>query len=413
MDAFGDVGAWTDAPESYLPAPVINGRATQLGRYVYVVGGNDGSGPVADVWRAQILDPLEAPQVTTNLSITIDPTGLAEGTYIYRVSALFDATYDDNPDGESLASDPFVVRLPSVAPDNLQLTLEWTEVPGAAGYRIYRSDSGSGNEQWLADVMNGSADTRYTDVGDATDPAGVRPLPNGALGEWSAMPSLSTPREGASVSWGIDPADSGMAYLYVGGGYDGANALSSIEFLDIALVDEHDHDAGAWTTSTSTLQNGRWLAAGYRTTSELHGSVAPGETWIYFGMGQTTAGGVSSNIEAGLVSAGGELGSFQSVFGASNRAGYGAAAASDFLYAFGGDNGGPGTGADSTLLCDGGVGFGCLGRTSPQNGNWNATGTSLCTARYRLGAAQESSVIFAVGGDDGTGATATVDFTQY
>ncbi len=56
---------------------------------------------------------------------------------------------------------------------------------------------------------------------------------------------------------------------------------------------------------------------------------------------------------------------------------------------------------------------GCLGQFTPDVANWNATGTSLCTPRYRLGSAQESSVIFAVGGDDGTGATNTVDFTNF
>ena len=37
----------------------------------------------------------------------------------------------------------------------------------------------------------------------------------------------------------------------------------------------------------------------------------------------------------------------------------------------------------------------------------------MCEDRYRLASTQESSVIFAIGGDDNTGATNTVDFTQY
>ena len=222
-----------------------------------------------------------------------------------------------------------MVRLPSVAPDNLQLEIEWTPVAGAVGYRIYRSDSGTGNEEFLADVV----DNRYTDTGLPTDPLGLRPLSSGALGEWAAMPALSTPREGPAVSWGIDPVDPSTAYVYAGGGHDGTTALSSIEFLDVTLVDEHNQDAGVWTTSANTLQNGRYLGAGYRATPELNTSVFPGETWIYFGMGHTAAGGASSNIEAGLIDAGGELTAFQNVFGASNRAGHGAALASDFVYA--------------------------------------------------------------------------------
>ncbi|MBW2258447.1 MAG: IPT/TIG domain-containing protein, partial [Deltaproteobacteria bacterium] len=96
----------------YLPEPRSMAGVTRIGRYVYLLGGNDGSGPVDTALRAQILDPLAAPRID-DISVDVsdsDQTGLDGGTWIYRVSALYASDDDDNPGGESLPSDPFVVR---------------------------------------------------------------------------------------------------------------------------------------------------------------------------------------------------------------------------------------------------------------------------------------------------------------
>jgi hypothetical protein len=136
VDRYGGVGAWEELPTG-LPAPRTLATVARVGRYLYLVGGNDGSGPVATTLRAQVLDPLEAPSI---VDVDVEyGTGkeLGGGTWVYRVAAIFPSTYDDNPGGESLASDPFVVRLPDV-PDTLRVTLSWDAVPEASGYRIYR-----------------------------------------------------------------------------------------------------------------------------------------------------------------------------------------------------------------------------------------------------------------------------------
>ena len=85
------------------------------------------------------------------------------------------------------------------------------------------------------------------------------------------------------------------------------------------------------------------------------------------------------------------------------RAGFGAAGASDFLYAFGGQKGVPHSGGTSAEILD-----------PPTLDNWNSLGTSMSEDRYLLGCAQESAVIFVLGGQTSSAAaTNSTDYTNY
>ena len=80
------------------------------------------------------------------------------------------------------------------------------------------------------------------------------------------------------------------------------------------------------------------------------------------------------------------------------RSGFGFASASDYLYAFGGQGGAPSGGGVSAELTAG---------TLPEVHNWNSLGISLTEDRHLPGSAQESSVIFMLGGQ-----TSTADATE-
>ena len=94
------------------------------------------------------------------------------------------------------------------------------------------------------------------------------------------------------------------------------------------------------------------------------------------------------------------------------RAGYGAAAANNRLYVFGGQGAGPSTSNASAEICAG-AGAGCTGGP-PELTNWNALGLALNVARYLTGSAVESAFIFLVGGETTGGApTATTELTVW
>jgi hypothetical protein len=318
---------------------------------------------------------------------------------------------DENPGGESLAGDPFVVRVPDV-PERIALTLSWTAVPGATGYRLYRSATGSGNEEWLLD----SATTTAVDVGAATDPA-IVPLPAGSVGQWQALGALASAREGACVAVAPDPADPSRFWLVAAGGRDDTGTVrSDIEMLPITVVGEHDHDAGPWQTSAFALSSPRWQCGAFVANNALHSKVTPGDTWMYFGGGLEPTGDVDTAVDVVLIGSS-DFDAEYAVSDMRQRAGYVYASANNFLYALGGSNGAPDAGGDSTELCATGD-SGCNDAgipDPPELGNWNSLGGgTLTVGRDLAGSAQESSVIFAVGGETSVDpASTSVEFTNY
>ncbi|TNE86038.1 MAG: hypothetical protein EP330_24190 [Deltaproteobacteria bacterium] len=412
VDVFGDLSSFRSLPKP-LPRALSHATAATLDRFVYVVGGVDDSGPVNTGWRAQILDPLEAPEVT-DLAVTVGQ-GLGPGRWTYRVAALYDASDDDNPGGEGLPSDAFAVRLPDI-PGGVEPTLTWTPVAGAVGYRVYRSpaaDAPSGAEQFLADVAAES----FTDVG-GTVGSGV-PLRVGDLGEWSPLPTMAAGRQSPYAAIGIDPGDPGFATLVVAGGKDASDARDDIQWLQITRNGPGDHDVPAnFSNSTTTLTNPRYEGATFVADSNLHSVVPQGDTWLYFGGGRTTGGGLVGTFDAARIAAGGDVTGFVEVDTLPNtRAGYAFASAGDTLYVFGATGGQPDDGGDSAGICATGL-PGCnSGPPDPPDlQNWNglANEANLIVPRYLSGSTQESSVIFVVGGTTDTeNASTSVEWNNY
>jgi hypothetical protein len=416
--------------EVYLPEARTMAGVSRIGRFVYLVGGNDGTGLVDTVLRAQILDPLAAPRID-DISVDVsdsDQTGLDGGTWIYRVAALYDSGDDDNPGGESLPSDPFVVRLPDTF-GTLDVEITWIAPTAGTpvGYRIYRTPtagSGSGSEVWITDVGDV---TTWEDTGAA--PQSGRPLPTGALGRWHSfdLPIDAQvdefdprPREYPCVAEGMDPDNGGggtdYAYIYMAGGLSedeipAPKVRNDVQFLTIELVDEHDQDILGWSEAENpdgvvTLPGPAWQCHGHTAVDTLHSLLGDGETWVYFGGGfadaaQTTP--VGSTIGA-LVGATGLFDAWVDLKSdMPNYAGYGYASANNQLYVFGGHNGGVSEKAIGGAICGSTTDndHKCSGATTnapPEVQNWNSQ-TFPGTGRYLPGSAQESSVMFLVGGE--------------
>lgn len=400
---FGDLGPWVLHPEP-LPAPRTRAAITQVGRFLYLIGGDDGGGPVDSVWRAQVLDPLASPEFDT-LSLSYgEDSGLSDGIWSYRIAALFDDDDPLNPSGESLASDPIVVRLPDIEGD-FHLNIAWTPVEGAAGYRVYRTPdagTGSGTEIWLTDVDGTSVLDDGTLGGSAPDR--LTPLPLGALGRWAPQASLAEPASSPCVATGRDPVERERYHIYLAGGDTGATRLSSVRRLNVDVVSDGEQVAGSWSTLGVSLSSARSECGGWTVDSRFHTVVDLEETWIYFGGGRTGSTTTSGTVQTGRIAAGGDLEEWTSVSAMTpTRAGMGLLSSGNHLYVFGGQGGS----ANAN------------GNRSPISGPpglelWANIGTTMNESRYLMGSAQESSVVFVVGGDVGGGTpTTSVDTTNF
>jgi hypothetical protein len=417
------------APLSLLGAPgayatqrtrLVNARAfaggALVGRYLYVAGGSNGGTALATVERAAVLDPADRGQLA-NVVLALDRAGgVGPGLWYYRVAAVLDGTDPVNPGGENLPSDPFPVQLPALTGAKLDVVLSWTAVPHAARYRVYRSPAAGaavGAEQVIAEVS--APATTFTDTGVSTPISTDSPLPVGSLGAWTVLPAhLSTPREGPGVAWAADPSDPTKAYLYVAGGRnDASTALASIELLTITIAaDGTQTVAPSFTAATSSLSQARWQLGAAPATAALSPRIPGGATYLYALSGLTAAGTVVPSVEAALVQAGGQLTPFSSQ-AQLHRAGYGAAVAGDFVFAFGGLQGAPDTGIDSAEICGTGV-SGCAGLTAPALLNWNAEGIAMSPARVLPGTTLSGAFIYVVGGESAVGTPPTLTAsTQY
>ena len=408
LNRYGDLGSFRELPAS-LPAPRTLAAARVVDRFIYMVGGNDGSGPVATVLRAEVLDPADSPFIN-DLVLDLSPDGLTEGVWYYRVAAVMDSVDLDNPGGETLPSDTQPVRVPAGLPEPLEVTLHWTAVPGAAEYLVYRSptaDLVAGQEDLLA-MVDGST-TSYTDTGVATDPEAV-PLEVGDLGVWKPMASLGDRREGLGLGVGLDPDTGASWYLYAIGGRDGASALDTYEYLELDASTSHPPVGATWTSGgANTLRGGRWQLGAFVVDQRATTRVAPGETWIHAGAGVASNGTTTiSQVDAARVSAGGALESWIAVDSITPAfAGYGFAAAANQLFVFGGQGASPSDTSSSAQLC--GIGFACVAGPPdpPDLWNWNALGFTLRAARYLPGSAVGAAHIYLIGGETTGGAPTT------
>lgn len=410
VDRFGNLGAWRALPVS-LPAGRTMASGLTVGRYVYVVGGSSGGAALASTLRAEVLRPSDAPEIT-DLFLEFADSGLTEGSWFYRVSAVMNVTDEDNPAGETLASDPLAVVVPASLPRPLRTTLTWSPRTGAAQYRIYRTpraNDGAGQVELLATVSGSSTSFQDT-LGSAATLTAEVPRRLGDLGAWRTLPSLVTARQGFGLGHGIDPVTPTASYLYAIGGLNGSGAAeATYELLAITTGADGDQTvAAAWQRNTgNTLRTARWQAAAFTVDDVVTTRVPSGSTWLHMGPGANAAGSQGvSHVDAARVEAGGSLSAWQSESSPNNRWGYSAVAAANQLFIYGGDRGAPAQGGVSAQLC--GAGGKCSG--PPGLENWNA-GISLSTARALAPTVVESARIFFIGGQTASGATRSVEST--
>jgi hypothetical protein len=397
VDQFGTMGQWSLLPRSHLNTPRAFAASSVIGRYIYIAGGDSGSGAVNSAERAMILSPLEAPDADID-DLVLAANGLDPGFWYYRVSAIFSVSDADNPNGESLPSNELAVNVPSFQGKKIQAVLNWSAptdslgalLPNVAGYNIYRTPMANGipgNETLIATVD--ALTLVYTDNGSET-PGIQTPLPVGSLGKWTTLPAMSSSRKGAAGAAAVDPADSSKFYLYALLGLDQTStALATYEYLPITLQPNgHQTASSVWTSGTNTSAQGRWQLNAWVADSTVSRSITGTTTYVYLGGGMLTNSSLSRTVEVGLVGTGGDLGTLvpENNF-SSNMAGYGACAVNNHLYTFGGESAAP-SGRETFAMLT----------TPPSLQLWGTQSITLIFGRYLMGSSVENAFIFLIGG---------------
>jgi hypothetical protein len=406
----GDLGAFFPLNQR-LPKALSFLGAVTVGRFLYVVGGFDGTAASRSVYRAELLSPLRTPAVT-DVDVVYDrAVGLGPGVYTYRISAVIGTGDDNNPGGETLASDFFPVQLPQVT-GKLQLVLLWSTVPNATSYRIYRSSragDAAGGERLIGTVAANATPLQFIDNGAATAGAAA-PLPLGSIGAFRAMPSLATARLGAGVAAVRDPGDATKYYLYAAGGNSGtpssATPLSSVERLTITIAS----GGNAQTTSASwsaagALPSARWLGAALAGTSDNNSLIPANAAYLYVSSGSgMNLANADRPVYVAQVGAGGALGAFADTGSVGvQRPATGGVLVNNQVMAFGGMQAGAAqTNSDSARLS---------GPTSLANFN-SLGGGVLKSPRALQGTALESAFIYQLGGASAAVGTAQASTEQ-
>lgn len=400
VDLFGNLKPWAIQPYK-MAAKRSFASVAQLGRYIYVFGGFDGANPLASAERALILSPQETPKLDVS-DIVPNDQGLDPGYWYYKVSAVFDATDTDNPGGESLPSDEFIVKVPTFPNKKIQVVLSWkaptdsagAPLPNVVGYRLYRTAAANGTSGGEVLLKTFDAATlTFTDDG-STAPGTEKPLPLGSTGKFAQLPAMATARQGAAGAVAADPADPTKFHVYALLGKGASQALTGYEYLTVTVAPNGRQSAAAtWKTGAQQAATGRWQLGAFvadHTTSDV---IPVGTTYIYLGGGLPGTGNTKIvDVDAGKVAAGGDLGAFDAAPSdfKTEAAGYGVCAANNQLFTFGGLNGAPSPKAKSGEITGPGPGL--------ANNAWNDEGLNMTEGRYLMGSAVQSAFIFLLGG---------------
>jgi hypothetical protein len=442
----GGTGAFTQLPiatakasqQGKLTAARTYAGAVSVGRFIYLVGGFDGTSSLKTVERAEVLDPAEAPQID-DADLVPDPTdGLATGLYFYRVSAVLDGTDANNPSGETLAGDEFAIFVPKITNKKVQVVIAWA--PGSATpstksrWRIYRTTTPNAapqSENLVYETPDATALT-ILDKGTSavyktatlTSSTGT-PLPFGAIGNWQGSPTvhqLKTARAGAAVTIAPDPPgglNAGVSYIYVGYGYDSTSATTfpaTYEYLPVkptaSGVTEGVNAVMDWTPGVIASGTGRWLLGGYAATPDVDQIVGSNE-FIFFTNGSTSFATVANNsgdFDRGTVGVDGLLAVTAAVKSYANAkaVGYGAVTAVNYLFQLGGlDNNTILDKMTSVLISDS---SGTLPSSiTPQGGGQIQNSAGAKTGVFLPGATVGGAYFWMAGGAVGATSTATKD----
>lgn len=422
VDIFGRPGA-AFVPQRYsLTTTRTHVGVVRAGRFLYAVGGasvrNDATTALNTVERAVILDPDFTPQ-DLGVGVAVSTTaGLPGGIYYYRVAAIMAGTDAFNPGGETLPSRAFGLRLPTLSGGRqVTVDLSWTTVTGAVGYRLYRSvaNGAGGSETLIADTTGTlpgtvvcSSAIQCTDLGATPDGAN-RPLPIGSTGKWSAIAqTMGMKRQGAGVTFALDPMNAAKGYLYVFGGLDATGTpLDSYEFLTIVLNGNGSHDTtGGWTAGGANVLTGaRWKVGGFSLSNRDTTKVLVNKGFVWAGPGIDNAATPAQvgNLDGAEITAGtGVLSTFTAVDTNTQHAGYGAFGFGDILFIIGGAGNAPAV--DNKTLTIG---------APPAIFATQGFSPGLKTGRVDTAAAVQSGFFYVIGGRTAAGVTKTTEYILY
>jgi hypothetical protein len=142
--------------------------------------------------------------------------------------------------------------------------------------------------------------------------------------------------ESPGVAIGADPATANSYYLYATFGKDTA-ALGSYEYLPIVGSDSGQTFGGnGWKLGAQTAA-ARYQHGIYAVSQAEAPRVASGTTYIYAGGGTVSGSSTLQALDVAKIGAGGDLGVFAPTTKTVKHFGFGAAAAVNYLFAFGGE----------------------------------------------------------------------------
>jgi len=309
VDIFGHLGTTWNIQRNRLPANCSLGSSAVVGQFLYFSCGHKvGTGVTTDVYRANVLDPNVVPAVGDfSLSFNSSQATVASysnGLFYYRVSALYGASDDINPNGETLPSELIAIKLPSVSSGSFTSKISWNSVDSAIGYRVYRTSYAGAppaNMSLIYSVSSTASGTFSWNDNGSTSPDGVTvPFAQGALGTWTVSAPIINARAWASLVASNAPNGSNPNdfTFYLTGGVDSTGAgLSTYEYMQLTITPsigtmrENHTITTAWTAGSTFLSSGRYgLSAAVTYPTDAPGAVPAGSMFMYFGPGRPSTG---------------------------------------------------------------------------------------------------------------------------
>jgi hypothetical protein len=261
------------------------------------MGGTDGTNDSNEVYRAELLNPLDAPIVSIDVNITDFNTAFPPGLYQYRVSAIFALADTRNPGGESLPSPIISIIVPNLK--NFSVVLSWIPIPNAIGYRIYRTltpYSSSSTIQLIKEIGNVNI---FSDTGLGALNA-TFPLIEGNIGKWLKITSMNKTRAGHRSLAVKSNSSSDIWYIYAFSGL----TQSSYEFLTIDASKTPHTIIQTWSLQPwPSAGSPRAYFGAWKVSRDDSTSIPVNQSWVYIIGGKigntpttiTLAGQVTNN----------------------------------------------------------------------------------------------------------------------
>jgi hypothetical protein len=405
LDIFGDLG--TPFEQRYtLSSPRTGLAAVQKGGYLYAIGGSsDLTTPLATVERARILTADDVPEPTAS----VVAGSLDAGAWYYKVSAVMSSSDPDNPDGETLPSDEVVISLGIAG----GVQLDWTAVPGAVAYRIYRSEAVDG--QSTTEVyLDETTATTYVDAGAVTPDPSRTPLARGSTGVWVVQTeTLTRARLSHGATIAHDPTGAAFVYAAAGIGMcDGLGVDRPMDCYEYAPLSADGATLGAWTNVEDGLDTPRFRCGVGSGESSNSSQIPADEAYVFLTGGEGIGGGTDSDGEALQVLTGGALGAPQLLQPNTSakmdvRGGHAFQLVNNALYAIGGESAGVPLASTN---------FSVDFTTVPFRSSFSNSSVSMASARWEHVVILESGFFYAIGGSTDaalSNAADSIEFTIY